>query len=193
MPASLNFFGTRSDHEAVVRFLFDSTDIRIFESYSEFGQKLREFRSFEELGAAFDVGMDPHGHGSAITLHLCSPAIEPKPRIKRISLDPSRCDGHTFRYRIEGNLIQFYLGGISGQTITISQYGHMGEAAARYWGVDWAVLKRLSNKIQYHIRNRLAVARVSSRPVLPEAAAYARSGYALKDRVASPISYELPA
>lgn len=195
--ANLDFFATRADHEAVVRFLFASTDIRVFESYSEYDRELREFRSFEGLAAAYDVGADPYGHGFAVLLQLWSPSVEPGPQIERIKLDPRRCEGHTFRYNIEGwGLIQLYLGGTHGRTITSSHYGHNSEARARKWGhsegVDWAALKSLSNKIQYHIRGRLALARVPGRPVLAEAYGYARSGYALKETAASLDSYRLP-
>lgn len=58
--------------------------------------------------------------------------------------------------------------------------------------MDWGALKGLSNKIQYHIRNRLSVTRVPGRPVLAEAYGYARSGYALKEDAASPNTYPLP-
>jgi hypothetical protein len=195
--ANLDFFATRADHEAVVRFLFDSTDVRVFESYSESDRDLREFRSFDDLAASYDVGADPHGHGTAVLLQLWSPSVEPGPNIVRFALDPRRCGGHTFRHKIEGwGLIQFYLGGLHGRVITKSHYGHNSEARARKWGhdegVDWAALTRLSNKIQYHVRRRLAVARVPGRPVLTEAYDYARAGYALKDEVASPRTYSLP-
>lgn len=66
--ANLEFFATRAEHEALVRFLFGSTGVRVFESYSGFGRELSEFRSFEELAAAFDVGSDPVGSGFAVLL-----------------------------------------------------------------------------------------------------------------------------
>lgn len=115
----------------------------------------------------------------------------------RITLDSGPCEGHSFRYRIDGGvLIQLCFGGISGRTITKSHYGHFSEARARKWGrsagVDWAVLKSLSNKIQHHIRNRSAVARVSGRPVLAEAYGYAQSGYDLKEAASSRTGYQLP-
>lgn len=195
--ANLDYFATRADHEAVVGFLFASTDVRMFESYSEFGQELREFRSFEELASSYEVGADPNGHGVAVLLQLWSPSVEPGPRIERIALNPEKCRGHTFRYRIEGwGLVQLWLGGLHGRIVTKSHFGHNSEARARKWGhsegVDWIALKSLSNKIQYHIRSRLSVARAPGRPVLAEAYGYARSGYAIKDDAASSITYQLP-
>jgi hypothetical protein len=58
-------------------------------------------------------------------------------------------------------------------------------------GVNWESLKTLSNRIQYHIRKRLAVAKVPGCPVLPQAHELARSGYALKLAAQTPWAYEL--
>src|SRR6476469_5105150 len=109
--ANLDFFAIRPDLEQLFTFLFAETDFRVFESYSEFGQSLREFPSFADLFATFDIGLDENGHGSAALLQLWSPSVMPKPRIERINLDPGKCDGFTFRFRISGyGLVQLYLG-----------------------------------------------------------------------------------
>jgi hypothetical protein len=194
--ASLDFFAARTDHKVLIDFLFGSTDARVFESYSEYGQELREFRSFDELAASYPVGVDEHGHGTAVLLQLWSPSVMVDPEIERIALDARHCQGHTFRYRIEGwGLIQLYLGGVHGHIITASHFGHNSEKRARAWGhadgVDWGALTKLSNRIQYHIRRRLAVARVPGRPVLREAYELALGGYTLKDDARSPSQYEL--
>jgi hypothetical protein len=195
--ASLDFFAVRTDHQALIDFLFASTDARVFESYSEFSQELREFRSFAELAAAYPVGVDEYGRGTAILLQLWSPSVMSRLEIRRIALYPEHCQGHTFRYCIEGwGLIQLYLGGIYGRVITRSHFGHGTEKRARAWGradgVDWTAFAKLSNRIQYHIRRRLAVARVPGRPVLGEAYDLALEGYVLKDDAYSPGQYDLP-
>ena len=195
--ANLDFFATRADHHAVVDFLFANTDLRMFESYSEYGEELREFRCFEELTACYDVGSDTGGNGCEVLLQLWSPSVEPGPKIERKLLDPRQCEGHTFRYLLDGaGLIQLYLGGVHGRILTSSHFGHNSEARARNWGiskgVDWCALKSLSNKIQYHIGKRLEVARVPGRPVLAEAFSLARIGYILKDTAGCPARYELP-
>jgi hypothetical protein len=79
-------------------FIVAETDLRVFESYSEYGRELREFRRFDELCAAYDVGQDKHGKGSAILLQMWSPSLGEKLRIERIKLRPEKCDGHTFRW-----------------------------------------------------------------------------------------------
>ena len=81
--------------------------------------------------------------------------------IRRFTLDPTHCNGHTFRSNIEGGgLIQLYLGGVCGRVVTKSHYGHQSQVRAQAWqmddGVDWEALKTVSARIQYHIRSRLA-------------------------------------
>jgi hypothetical protein len=194
--ANLDFFAAQSDQRALVDFLFTSTNVRLFESYSEFGQELREFRSLDELATAFPLGEDRYGNGSGILLQLWSPSVMTKLEIVRFALLPEKCNGHSFRYRIAGGgLIQLYLGGVHGRVITRSHFGHFSEAGARKWGTDkevnWGELKTLSNKIQYHIRKRLAAGKVPGHPVLPEALDLARHGYSLKDAAQCPWEYSL--
>jgi hypothetical protein len=45
MP-NLDFFATEPDQRALIEFLFSGTDVRVFESSSEYDQELREFRTF---------------------------------------------------------------------------------------------------------------------------------------------------
>ena len=193
--ANLDFFAAEADQRALLDFLFGSTDVRVFESYSEFDADLREFRSTDDLASAFPLGSDPHGSGAAILLILWSPSVSRKPDIVRIDLIPEKCGGATFRYSIDGEgLMLLYFGGVCGQVITKSNFAH----ASSLWaereglkGIDWEAYKKLSNRIQYHIRKRLAVGKVRSIPVLPEAMRLAKAGYALKQMVNSPFQYEL--
>jgi len=194
--ANLDFFAAESDQKALVHFLFSSTDVRVFESYSECGQELREFRSLDELASAFPLGEDKHGNGFAILLQLWSPSVMKELEFTRITLRPEKCDGHTFRYRIDGGaLIQLYFGGVHEKVITKSHFGHNSEIRARKWevdaGVNWKELKTLSNRIQYHIRKRLAVGKVPGCPVLAQACELARAGYALKLAAQTPWEYKL--
>jgi hypothetical protein len=89
----------------------------------------------------------------------------------------------------------FTLAVFTKKIVTKSHFGHNSEIRARKWevdnGVNWKELKTLSNKIQYHIRKRMAVAKVPGCPVLPHAYELARSGYALKLAAQTPWAYEL--
>ena len=194
----VNFFATETDQRALLDFLFESTDVRMFETYSEPDADLREFRSTDALASTFPIGLDPHGNGHAICLALWSPAVRRKPTFRRFALDPAKCDGHTFRHEIEGyGVMTLYLGGIFEQVITPSIFYHTSSIWAEREGrrgVDWDALKKLSARIKYHINKRLAAGAAGKVPryaVLAEAARLAKAGYALKPFAQSPIQYEL--
>jgi len=194
--ANLDFFAAEADVRAVLDFLFSSTDVRVFESYSEYSADLREFRSTDELAAIFPLGIDPHGNGNAVLLQLWSPSVMRELTIRRFALDPVHCNGHTFRHNIEGGgLIQLYLGGVCERVVTKSHYGHQSQVRAQAWqvddGINWESLKTLSNRIQYHVRKRLAAGKASSMPVLPQALGLAQAGYALKLATQTPCAFEL--
>ena len=194
--ANLDFFAAEADPRAVLDFLFSSTDVRVFESYSEPDAELREFPSTDELAAALPLGNDPHGNGHAILLQLWSPSVMRDLSIRRFKLDPAHCNGQTIRHNVEGGgLMQLYFGGVCDRVVTRSHFGHQSQVRAKAWevddGVNWDALKTLSNRIQYHIRKRLAAGKAGSAPVLPEALGLARTGYALKLATQTPWAYEL--
>lgn len=191
--ARLDFFGIRSDFEQVFAFLFAETDFRVFESSSEFGKPIREFGSFADLCGAFDIGRDKNGNGHAALLQLWSPSIMPEPQIERINLDPTKCDGFTFRIRISGyGLVQLYLGGVHDRVITKSHYGHFSERGAARWGdvskVNWGALSKLSGKVQRYVR-KLGAGKVPGRPVLAGAYKLSTEGYELKEAAQTPWAY----
>lgn len=193
--ANLDFFAAETDQRAVLDFLFSATDVRVFESYSEPDAELREFKSTDELAAAFELGADPHGNGHAILLQLWSPAVMNELSIRRFQLDPAYANGHSFRHNIEGGgVMQLYFGGTCDRVVTRSHFGHQSQARAAAWeiadGVRWEALKVLSGRIQYHIRKRLAEGKAASCPVLPQAASLARAGFALKLAAQTPWAYE---
>ncbi|MBS0583838.1 MAG: hypothetical protein JSS42_12130 [Proteobacteria bacterium] len=192
---NLDFFALEADQKTVFDFLFSSTDVRVFESYSAFGSELREFRSTEKIASSQQLGTDAGGSGFALSLQLWSPSVMRDFTITKVKLDPSKCDGHTFRYRIDGGgLIQLYLGGLCERVVTKSHFGHRSQVRAQAWGaddgVDWKALTVLSNRIQYHVRKRLAAAKAGSMPVLPQALEHARAGYALKLAAQTPWSFD---
>jgi hypothetical protein len=193
---NLDFFAAEADQRALLDFMFSSTDVRVFESYSEFDADLREFRSTEELCAAFPIGTDEHGNGAAVLLQLWSPSVMSKLTITRFPVNPSACDGHTFRHRIDGGgLMQLYLGGVCGRVVTKSHFGHQSQIRAQKWdvdhGVNWEALKKISNRILYHVRKRWAAGKVPGCPVLSQAFELARAGYALKLATQTPWQFEL--
>ena len=149
--ANLDFFGAHDDLANVLEFLFSRTDLAVFESYSSLGEELKQFHSIAGLEQHYHLGMDHYGNGSGVLLQLWSPSVMAEPDIRRITLNPRSCKGHTFRYCIEGGgLIQLYFGGIHEKCITKSHYGHFSEKGARVrgrdHGVDWKAHAILSRK-----------------------------------------------
>jgi len=182
--ASIDFYALGDDIRGLVHAIFEESDLRVFESYSRYDSELREFRSFDELSAAFSLGNDAHGNGHAVPLQLWSPSVMPRVEFERIAL---KVAGHSFRYRISGvGLIHLSFGGEHEGIITDSHYGHWSEAGARQRAagdvdaVEWSALSRLSGRIQRHIRNKMAVARVRGRPILPAAFAALQRGLGLR-------------
>jgi hypothetical protein len=152
----------------------------VFESYSRYDEELRRFTSAAEIDAAYPIGEDPRGNGGAILLQLHSSSVAAPPRIRRISL---KMPGHSFRYCVESaGMMQLYLGGACDGFITQSHFGHWNEAGARQRcifptdEVDWVRQRSLSGKIQRHIKNHMAHAKIQSRYVLAHAFSAMQSG-----------------
>ena len=92
--ASIDFYALKDDIRQLVYFIFEETDLRVFESYSEYDKELREFRSFDDLSGAFELGRDKHGHGFAVLLQLWSSTVIPNVGFERTrSLERTRA-GH---------------------------------------------------------------------------------------------------
>lgn len=183
--ATLDFFAVREDYINIFDRLFSTTDVQVFEGYSEYDQELRHFRSTQELLGAFPLGVDTYGNSFAHHLQLWSPSVAPEPEIQRINL--VRVKGHTHRFCVHGmGLMQFHTGGVFGDRITKSNFGHFSEKGARARAVgnadevDWVASRKLSNKIIYLIKCKLRVARVPFWPVLAGALELHRGGYKLR-------------
>lgn len=176
--ANLDFYALGDDLRDVLQFLL-SEDIVIYESYSQLDCELRQFRSLPELEAAFQLGAFRSGQ-----LQLWSPSVMARPVIRRIALE--RVPGHTFRFAVEGvGLMQLYLDGIRDGVVHHSHFGHWNEAGARERCVhpadecDWAALRRVSGRVQRHIRGRLAFAKLYASPVLRHCFAAVQQGAGL--------------
>ena len=106
--ATLDFFAVRDDLLDLLGFIYSETDCVVYESYSRYDSELRQFISVQQLDAAFSIGDDPHGNGSAILLQLHSPSVAASPSIRRFRLS---VPGYSFPYCVESaGLMQLYLG-----------------------------------------------------------------------------------
>ncbi len=141
----------------------------------EWSRQIRNIHFKKHAPAPLNISSDKHGHGFAVLLQLWSSTVIPNVGFERIAL---KVPGHSFRYRISGvGLIQLYFGGEHKRVIAQSHYRHWNEAGARQRGagdadsVDWHALSQLSGRIQRHLRNKISVAKVRGRPILPSALA----------------------
>lgn len=166
--ANLDFYALQDDLRRLLSFIYSETDITIYELSSEFDREVRCFESLQQIEAVYRLGDYRAAH-----LQLWSPSVMKKPIIRRISL---KVPGHSFRYAVEGaGLMQLYLDGAKDGVIYHSHFGHWNEAGAKERSIhpaadcDWRALSKVSGKIQRHIRGKLAVRKLHSRPVLAEA------------------------
>jgi hypothetical protein len=179
----------RADFFPVLTYVFKQSACRVFESYSPPSEEIAEFKSIEDLLARYPVGVC-RGSGPSVLLQLVPPSASHQFSIRRISLQPELCDGHTFRYAVEGwGLINLHLGGIGPQGLVNSHSNHNTEARARKWLEthrelgpielwNWQEITAVSSALNRFIRIKLATYKLGSRPVLPEAAAAFAAGLA---------------
>ena len=174
--ANLDFYAVKSDLQKLLAFLYDETDIVIFELSSEFDREIRRFKSLKELENVYDVGQMSKGQ---LHFQLWSASVTREPEPRKINL---KMKDYLFRYSVEGaGLIQLYLGGVKDNAVGETHYGHWNQAGAEARCVlptadcDWETLKKLSGKIQRFIRG-MAVAKINSRVILPEAFSEVQNG-----------------
>lgn len=179
MP-NCDFYASGADFDDLLDFVFAQADCRVFESYSPFDQELIEFHSKEEIAARYPVGVC-RGNAQSVLLDLLARRAGGQLEVRRIDLKPGV--GATFRYAVNGwGLISLQLGGVGPQGLVPSHTNHNSEKRALAWapafpelgGVaqwNWAEVTRTSNRINRHIRTKLAVAKIGSRAVLRDAQA----------------------
>ncbi len=184
MP-NCDFYAVGADFEAVLGFVFADASFRVYESYSPYGHELAEFRAIDEVARRYPLGRCDVNSPSVL-LQLAPILAGGEVKAERIEL---LLEGReSFRYTASGwGLIQLYLGGVSPTGIVLSHSNHNSEARARAWeptdrgkmgsvaAWNWQEVTRASSRLNRHIR-KTALAKVGSRPVLPQAAALLASG-----------------
>ena len=172
--AQLGFYALRSDIELVLEFVFDQTDCRVFESYSRPGHELREFTSLDSLRES-DFLESNHGR---YFLRLVSRATNCDPIVREFALTKTgqkrqEINGPGMFQINEGHRLD-----TQENALNWSTFGHWNEAGAKQRSnysddqleaCDWKGMRRVSGQIQRHIKNKLAVAKIGTRPVLPGA------------------------
>ena len=170
----LDFYALRDDIEQVLAFVFDETDCRVFEAYSRPGHKLREFLTLSELRES-DYLEANHGR---YFVRLLSQSINADPIIREFTLTKTgqfrqEVNSPGMFQIVEGHRLRF-----KNDALNWSTFGHWSEAGAKQQShypddllesIGWEAMRRVSEKIQRHIKSTLAVAKLRTRPILPAA------------------------
>ena len=94
-----NFFANRADKIRVLSFIFEDTDLQVFDNYSEYGQEICQYRSVDEIAAKFDL---ENGGQFAATFQMWSPCFGGEVVFRKINLKPRYCNGHTATQQMVG-------------------------------------------------------------------------------------------
>jgi hypothetical protein len=96
---------SREGFTELAAFVFESGAPVVFHVYSGYGQPLRSFRSPSELIA--DIEATFAAGQKSLGFALYYPDTKGHVAERRVTLDPAKCDGHTWRYAVQGwGLIQ---------------------------------------------------------------------------------------
>jgi hypothetical protein len=183
-----NFLANREDKIRIFDFIFTNTDLQIFDSYSNYSQKVCRYRNIDSIASKFDL---ENGGQFALTFQLWSPRFGKEIQFRKIELNPHYCNGHTYRYATNGlGLIQLYLGGCQGNCLFHSHIGHFNEKGAlsraedevekekvRWW--NWKEITLTSGQLKRGIR-KTSVDKRDGMDVLLGVKALAESGVSLQ-------------
>jgi hypothetical protein len=166
--AQRSFYVRGGDLKAVMSFIFDQSEITVYEAYSRYDSELRVFHSLTELESAYDLSGT-----SSVLLRLCSSAVSSPPAVQRFQLE---LPGHSFRHVVEDmGLMQIDVPKQDEDDLRYSTFSHWNERGARERfgsaadAYDWAALRRVSGRIQRHVFNRLAAAKLFNCAILGDA------------------------
>jgi hypothetical protein len=183
-----DFFANKQDKISVLEFIFNATELQVFDLGSPYGKEINQYKSTDEIISQFDL---EKGRQFAVSLNLWAPGFGGKVIFKRVELNPKYCNGHTYRYSTEGwGLIQLHLGGLEGNTLYHSHIGHFNEKGALKWEDindekgkvdlwDWKAIEQTSRKIKYQIHNKMFVRKMGSYGILQGAENLSNSGVKL--------------
>lgn len=91
---------TRPGITELIEFAFNNGEPSVSQAYSDFDSPLRRFRTANELIADIDFNF-ANGHKN-LSYAANFPDTQGHVIERRISLNPKRCGGHTWRYSVEG-------------------------------------------------------------------------------------------
>ncbi len=179
MP-NCDFYAVPPDHEQLLDWLLREGTCRIFELSSKLEEPLREFCTVADVLSEFS---STYSNGDKYnTVHLQLYVLNAGPPFipRRVSLDPQKCDGATFRFVAEGwGLVQLYLGSLGKRGLHDSHTNHNSMKRAEAWAPvkpemrsfeswDFKKITAFSSRLNRQIR-KMGIAKIASRAVLPGA------------------------
>ena len=188
MP-NCDFFAAGTDHQQLLAHVLTQGDADIYASDSKFGQPLRQFRSLSDFEEHFSITDWRIGATESILLQLYPHGAKGRFVARRIGPMPRSTD-KVYRYAAEGwGLVQLYLEPPRKGILRASHTNHNSVARAEAWSEtirylgkpsawDWQRVASFSRGLNRYIR-KLAVAKVNSRVILPNAAALQKQGVEL--------------
>jgi hypothetical protein len=140
----------------LANFIFNEGAPIVFQAYSHFGEALREFRSAPDFEREVEQEMRGGGKFLYYSIHFRDALGHVAQR--KIKLDPSKCDGHSWRSTVEGwGLIQLQADMKHAPNIACRVAVNSEKRAAAWSGTypefkapdswDWRVVKRHASRI----------------------------------------------
>ena len=181
MP-NCDFYAFGTDHKSVLEYVF-SLQCRVFELSSSFDTELVEFKSTYEIEQHFTIEDWSTVDYPAMLFQLYPENSLGKIHIKRVELDPTKCDGATFRFKCSGwGMIQLYLYGLVHGELRESHTNHNSERRAQKWGStypelgdardwDFRLVNSTSRKVNQFIKAN-SIANCGSRPIMKSASQF---------------------
>ena len=164
------FYANQEDFREVLEFIFKKTDLRVFDSYSEYGQEMKEYFNAGEIDISNRLG-----------LAFWKKEFSQNFNIEKIDLDPKRCKGFTHRYKITGWGVIFLDGNnVEGNILRNSRFGVNTLKRALLWQLnypemgdpnlwDWAEIEKTMRKIKYGLSSKMSKNAINRSPVLSKA------------------------
>ena len=167
----LDVFALEDDIAMILDYLLQNQGFRFFEGYSETNKAIREFTSIDDWQDA------RRNKGRCLLLRGWHSSFTNAPIFKKIIHSPT-IGGE--RSCLEGVAIMqikesFDEGDGNLRRAIISHWNEAGARQRSSWSdqqlneVNWPQMRKLSGRLQRHIKNNIAVAKVRSYPILPAA------------------------
>lgn len=171
---NFQFYAEKNDRKFILDFIFNETNWEIYDLYSSYGEEIRRYTTLDEIEKKIEKDK------RSAHFNIYSPDFGGEVIFRKITLDPTHCNGHTFRYSTEGwGLIQLYFGKVWNERLEYSTIKHNSETRAINWYPtcpdmgnpdlwNWKEVSKVSRKLSYIIK-KASINRAGGRYVMPDA------------------------